>query len=139
MRLNWDMAQYGDAAGIISPVQGLPLLERAARCAVGCWFKIEQGLCNTVQGAQDPNQIFPDGWFSYWQVARTFRRSGNRKGIRQLLFDEIHHLAEALPNAQVWELIQQLSEKIQPMNCGVRPTSLVSKFAFSCSPTTFVP
>ena len=25
------------------------------------------------------------------------------------------------------------------MNCDIRPTSLVSKFAFSCSPTTFVP
>jgi hypothetical protein len=25
------------------------------------------------------------------------------------------------------------------MNCGVRPTSLVSKFAFSCSPAVFVP
>jgi hypothetical protein len=25
------------------------------------------------------------------------------------------------------------------MNCGIRPTSLVVKFAFSCCPTTFVP
>jgi hypothetical protein len=114
-------------------------VERAARCAVGCWFNIEQGLCSAVQGAQGPADILTRAWFAYWQVARTFRTSGDREGIRALLFKEIPHLKRASPDTRAWELVEQLSAKIQPMNCGWRPTSLVSKFAFSCCPTVFVP
>jgi hypothetical protein len=125
--------------GLLRRFRDLPLLEQAARCAVGCWFNIEKGLCKAVQNVQDPNGIFPDGWFKYWLVGRTFRKNGNREGIRELLFKEIPRLKAASPNPQAWELVQQLSTNIQPMNSGLRPTSLVSKFAFSCCPTTFAP
>jgi len=121
------------------PFHDLPLLEQAARCAVGCWFNIEQGLCKAVQDAKSPNEIVTKEWFGYWQVVRTFRKSGDREGIRALLFKELPRLKVASPNAQAWGLVQQLSEKLQRMNSGIRPTSLVSKFAFSCCPTTFVP
>ena len=118
----------------------LPLLEQAARCAVGCWFNIEKGLCKTVQEARDPSEILTKEWFKWWwPVHRTFRKDGDRNGIRELLFREIPSLRVALPNAQAWKVVDQLSQKIERMNCGLRPTSLVSKFAFSCSPTTFVP
>jgi len=125
--------------GLLQQFHQLPLLERAARCAVGCWFNIEQGLCNAVQGAEGPNQIFPTGWFKYWGVARTFRRKGNRQEICQLLLDTRPQLMTALPNTLRWGLVQQLSAQIKPINCDIRPTSLVSKFAFSCSPVTFTP
>jgi hypothetical protein len=125
--------------GLFRWFHDLPLLEQAARCAVGCWFNIEKGLCNAVQNVHDPNGIFPDGWFKYWLVGRTLRSAGNRQEICELLFKEIPRLKAASPNPQTWELVQQLSAKIQPMNSGIRPTSLVSKFAFSCCPTTFVP
>ncbi len=117
----------------------LPLLEQAARCAVGCWVNNEKGLCSAVQKAQHPNEIFPDGWFRYWLVGRTLRLAGNRQAIYELLFKEIPRLKAALADGQAWELVRQLAGKIQPMNCGVRPTSLVSKFAFSCCPRTFAP
>jgi hypothetical protein len=120
----------------------LPLLEQAARCAVGCWFNIEQGLCKAVQDAKGPNEILTKEWFGYRGVVRTFRTErsgGDREGIRALLFQELPRLKVASPNAQAGRLVQQLSEKIQLMNAGTRPTSLVSKFAFSCYPTTFVP
>ena len=58
---------------------------------------------------------------------------------RKLLFGEIPHLTAAPPNAQVWKVVDQLSQKIQPMNCGLCPTSLISKLAFSCCPSAFVP
>ncbi len=117
----------------------LPLLEQAARSAIGCWFNIEQALCSAVQNATAPGQIFPSGWFGYWGVGRNYRKHGDRPGICQLLYNARPPLLAAPPNAQGWQLVEKLSLKIQPMNCGVRPTSLVSKFAFSCSPTTFVP
>jgi hypothetical protein len=125
--------------GLLRRFHDLPLLERAARCAVGCWFNIEQGLCKAVQNAQGPNEILSKEWFRYWGVARTFRTRGDRKGIRARLFEELPRLKAAPPNAQSWGLVQQLSTKIKPMNCDIRPTSLVSKFAFSCCPATFVP
>jgi hypothetical protein len=123
--------------GLAQQFQQLALLERAARSAIGCWLTTEQRLCNGVQGAESPNQIFPNGWFRYWGVVRTFRKGGDRQGIRQLLFDAKPKLVAPQPNAS--ELVQGLSEKIRPMNCVWQPTSLVSKFSFSCSPTTFVP
>ena len=114
-------------------------LERAARSAVGCWFKIEQGLCNTIQGTTRPDDLLTREWFAYWQVARTFRKDGDREGILALLFEKLPRLKAASPSTQSWEIVERLSIKIKPMNCGTRPTSLVSKFAFSCCPTTFVP
>jgi hypothetical protein len=125
--------------GLLRRFHDLPLLEQAARCAVGCWFNIEEGLCAAVQNARDPKGILPDGWFKYWLIGRTLRSAGNRQEICELLLEEISRLKAASPNPQAWELVQQLSAKIQPMNSGIRPTSLVSKFAFSCSPTAFVP
>src|SRR6266567_9005872 len=82
----------------------LCLVERAARCAVGCWFNIEEALCKAIQGARGPNEILTREWFVYWQVVRTFRMDGNREGIRALLFGETPRLKGALPNAQAWEL-----------------------------------
>src|SRR5687767_8683240 len=119
--------------GLAQQFQQLALLERAARCAIGCWLSFEEGLCNGVQGARGPNEIFSDDWFRYWVVVRTFRKEGDRQGIRQLLFDAIPKLMKRPPSAL--ELVQDLAAKIRPMNCGCQPTSLVSKFSFSCSPT----
>ena len=117
----------------------LPLLEQAARCAVGCWFNIEKGLCNAVQDALDPTEVLTKKWFKYWGVVRTFSKDGDREGIRKLLFGEIPHLKAAPPNENSWKLVEELSAKIRGMNRDKCPTSLVSKFAFSCCPTTFVP
>src|SRR5262245_29693112 len=114
--------------------QRLCLLERAARCAVGCWLGIEEGLCNGVQRARSPSQIFPDGWFGYWKVARTLLRGERRQEIHQLLFGAMPELMAPQPSAS--KLAQELSEEIRPMNSGRQPTCLVSKFAFSCSPPT---
>jgi hypothetical protein len=117
-------------------------LQVAARCAVGSWFVTEQGLNNQIESATNPNQLLrgaDDPWFDYWSVRRTFRVNGNRDQIRLLLFNARHQLAAAQPNGDHWQLINDLADQIQPMNCNIRPTSLVSKFAFSCCPTTFVP
>src|SRR5438045_3062413 len=111
--------------------RNLEPLEQAARSAVGCWFTTEQGLCEAVQDARNGNEIFPKKWFGYWGVARTLRTSktgGDREAVRDLLFKELARLKAALPNEQGYGLVEELSKKIQQMNCGVRPTSLVSKF-----------
>jgi hypothetical protein len=114
----------------------LPILERAARSAVGCWFNTEEKLCNAIQNANSPDEIFPDGWFRYWGVGRTFRTAGNRERMRELLYRAIPRLTESPP---ALELVEELSEEIRHLNCGWRPTSLVSKFAFSWSPSMITP
>jgi len=115
------------------------MLERAARAAVGCWFSAERRLCEGVQSADAPDRVFPDDWFRYWGVGRTFRRDGNRDAIRGLLFDKRSELMAAGPDEAAWQLVQQLASEIQPMNAGWRPTSLVSKYAYSCAPRAFSP
>jgi hypothetical protein len=116
--------------------------ELAARCAVGSCFVTEQMLNKQIQGVNNPDQLLrgeDDPWFDYWSVRRTFRKSGDREGIRQLLFDARRALAVAQPHPDGWQLVDELSREITRMNCNSRPTSLVSKFAFSCCPTTFAP
>jgi hypothetical protein len=99
---------------LLQQFRNLPLLERAARCAVGCWFHKEQELCNGVQGAQGPDQIFLGGWFKYWQVARTLRRDGDRQGIRRLLFNSKPQLMALPTNAQGGNLSSSYLRKSNP-------------------------
>lgn len=114
-------------------------LELAARCAVGLWFNTERRLCDEVRHNVCAANPFPKGWHRYWRVGRSLRVDGDRAAIGERLIKYRESLIKAPGTPDGWRLVEKLADAIAPLNKDVRPTSLASKWAFSCAPVTFVP
>jgi len=114
--------------------------EIAAKSAVACWFKMELPFVTAIQQQQLDGQLL-DRWLVYWVLARTIRRP-NRDELRVFLADVARPalLAVQRLGPEAYRLVEELS--IRALRSSVvtgRPTSLISKFAFSCRPKIFVP
>ncbi len=117
--------------------------ELAARCAVASWFNFEAKI--------QPPKVLNDKWFNkwchYWNVCRTSYVDSRQELLDFLDCARMQLLAPDLNGDGAYQLVDRLSNEAKQYNWKVkdakricsRPASLVSKFAFSCRPTMFVP
>jgi hypothetical protein len=112
--------------------------EVAAKSAIACWFKVELPFVTTIQQQPLDTQLL-DRWLVYWVLARTVPKP-NREKLRAFLARVAGPVLLAADGPESYGLVEELS--MQALRWGGvtgRPTSLISKFAFSCRPLIFVP
>jgi hypothetical protein len=107
----------------------------AAQTAIALWFGDEGKLALEIQEKPLDDELLTR-WLVNWDVVR---RAPKEKREELCVF-----LNNAKPKLTAHPMDYKLVEKLrqQALNEGVfrgRETSLMSKFAFSCSPTTFAP
>ncbi len=114
--------------------------ELAARSAVASWFNKEGPLAIDIQTAQTIQEPLVKQWLTYWMVARTAKKE-KRAHLCEFLGEAKKSLSNpALTGAKAFSLVETLA--VEGKRLGIfngRPTSLVSKFAFSCRPEIFSP
>jgi hypothetical protein len=108
----------------------------AARAAIATWFGNNGQTAEKIQH-QPVDLAVLKSWLSFWILARTVG-SGRREAIR----DFLNHTARGklLEPSASCETVEQLSAQVK--TDGImpgRPTSLISKFAFTLRPESFVP
>ena len=112
----------------------------AARSAVASWFNQEGPLATDIQTAQTIQEPLVKQWLTYWMVARTAKRE-NRAQLCEFLNKAKERLSNpSLTGSTAFSLVETLAEEGKGLGIfNGRPTSLVSKFAFSCRPELFSP
>jgi hypothetical protein len=109
----------------------------AAQTAIARWFGDEGNLAHEIQKKPLDDQLLKR-WLVSWMVAR-IAPIPKREDLRWFL-NEVAKPALISTHPTDYELVETLCK--QALDKGIlrgRPTSLMSKFAFSCRPATFAP
>jgi hypothetical protein len=113
----------------------------AARSAIALWFGDEGQRALQIQKAPLDLELLKR-WLSTWGVARNAptKPALAREDLRVFLNDVAKPALDLAHQSghEVYRLVETLSQQVEPI-CKCRPTSLISKFAFSCYPTMYVP
>jgi hypothetical protein len=123
-------------------------LELAARCAVASWFVFE----SQQEEAIKPPKILDNEWFSkkwcgYWNVCRNSYKESRQELLGFLGRARLQLLAPELNGDGAYQVVDRLMCEAKQYNWQMKDgkredrglESLVSKFAFTCRPTLFVP
>ncbi len=113
--------------------------EIAAGVAVITWFESEGPLSKEIQRTETLTPELLQRWLKYWMLARTCPRA-TREELRTFLEYSRSTICNSINNSEPLRVVETLAAEGRISNgTRGRPTSLVSKFAFSCCPAIFLP
>lgn len=116
--------------------QELDLL--AARAAVACWFGKEGQLAAKLQ-CSDLDEPLLRKWLATWMLSRSVPME-RREKLRSFLRETVRPALLGASRSSEYELVDELSQQARASGIlNGRPTSLISKFAFSLRPEIFTP